>query len=303
MISVDRIMKIPYKTAFVVNPTSGGGHAGKTWPLIASKLDRSGQLYKVYFTHEPGDGRVMAEKAVSEGAELVVAVGGDGTLYEVVNGIDLDKNIFAVMPLGTGNGFRRSCFLPRQWQNILEGLAFWTPRSIDIGVVNDSYFLNVLGIGFDAAVAELASEKYKIIKGYAAYVAAFFDELNVFDYFCTNIKSENWEVEQQKTLLVVIANGPYYGGGFNIAPHAVIDNGQLDLIIIRKQKKPETTILAFQALVGKHLDNAAVITAKVTDLEIDADHPVPIHIDGEVIGKLPVKIGVKPRALKILAPY
>ncbi|MBM4235250.1 MAG: diacylglycerol kinase family lipid kinase [Firmicutes bacterium] len=298
----NRKLNIPYKTAFVVNPTSGAGHAGKTWPQIAAVLDQSGQQYKVYFTHSSGDGKTLAAKAVKEGAELVVAVGGDGTLFEVVNGINPDQTVFAVIPLGTGNGFRRSCALPGHWQAALLGLGSWQPRRIDLGMINGTYFLNVAGIGFDAAVAEMASEKYKIIKGYTAYVVAFFDELTHFDHFNTRIKCDQWEIDQPDTLLVLVANGSYYGGGFTIAPQAEIDDGQLDLIIIRKLNNPETTLLAFQAMVGKHLDHSAVITTKIDRFTVEADHQVPMHIDGEVIGKLPVEIGIKPGALQIIAP-
>ena len=298
----NRKLKIPYKTAFVVNPTSGAGYAGKTWPHIAAMLDQSGQQYKVYFTRVSGDGTTLAAKAVKEGAELVVAVGGDGTLFEVVNGIYPDQTVFAVIPLGTGNGFRRSCALPGQWQAVLLGLSSWQPRRIDLGVINGTYFLNVAGIGFDAAVAEMASEKYKMIKGYTAYVVAFFDELTHFAHFSTRIDCAEWEIEQQNTLVVVVANGSYYGGGFTIAPQAEIDDGKLDLIIIRKLTNPETTVLAFQALVGKHLDHSAVIATKIDRIKIEADHQVLVHIDGEVIGKLPVEIGIKPGVLQILAP-
>jgi diacylglycerol kinase (ATP) len=298
----DRKIKIPYKTSFVVNPTSGAGHAGKTWPRIAEMLDQSGQQYRVYFTVGRGDGTVLAAKAVREGAELVVAVGGDGTLYEVVNGIDPDQTVFAVIPLGTGNGFRRSCALPGQWQSVLQGLSSWQPRLIDLGLINGSFFLNVAGIGFDAAVAEMAAEKYKVIKGYPAYVAAFFDELTHFDHFCTRVDCAEWEIEQQNSLLVMVANGPYYGGGFNIAPQAAIDDGKLDLIIVRKLTNPETTLLAFQAMVGKHLDHSAVIATKIDRVRVEADRQVPVHIDGEVIGKLPVEIDIRPAALQILAP-
>jgi diacylglycerol kinase (ATP) len=265
-------------------------------------LDQSGQQYRVYFTVGRGDGTVLAAKAVREGAELVVAVGGDGTLYEVVNGIDPDQTVFAVIPLGTGNGFRRSCALPGQWQSVLQGLSSWQPRLIDLGLINGSFFLNVAGIGFDAAVAEMAAEKYKVIKGYPAYVAAFFDELTHFDHFCARVDCAEWEIEQQNSLLVMVANGPYYGGGFNIAPQAAIDDGKLDLIIVRKLTNPETTLLAFQAMVGKHLDHSAVIATRIDRVRVEADRQVPVHIDGEVIGKLPVEIDIRPAALQILAP-
>ncbi len=293
---------IPYKTAFVVNPTSGAGHAGKTWPQIAERLDQSGLKYKVYFTRCSGDGRFMAEKAVSAGAELVVAVGGDGTLVEVVNGIDLDRTVFAVIPLGTGNGFRRSCGLPGQWQSVLQGFSCWQPRRIDLGVINGTCFLNVAGIGFDAAVAEMASEKYKMIKGYTAYVLAFFDGLTRLDHFYTRVTCDRWGIEQPNTLLVVVANGPYYGGGLTIAPHASLDDGSLDLIIVRRPTGTETTVLAFQAMAGMHLENSAVISTKIDSFRVEADHQVPVHIDGEIIGKLPAEIMIKPGALQILAP-
>ncbi len=297
-----RPINIPYNTAFVVNPTSGAGNAGKVWPQIAELLDYSGQRYKVYFTRFHGDGSNLAAKAVREGAELVVAVGGDGTLREVVNGIEPDQTVFAVIPLGTGNGFRRGCGLPGQWQSALYGLGQWQPRKIDLGVINGSYFLNVAGIGFDAAVAEMASDKYRKVKGYTAYLMAFFDELQHFDHFSAKIAGQEWEALQHDALLILAANGPYYGAGFKIAPDAAIDDGKLDLIIIRKLNNPETTLLAFQAMVGRHLNHQAVISAKVKEVHIEADHQVPLHIDGEITGKLPVQISVKAGALRIIAP-
>lgn len=305
MNSISLNKKIPYKTAFVVNPTSGGGYAGKCWPQIEDVLKNAGQHYRVYFTGKRGEGTTLAERAAEDGAELVVAVGGDGTLFEVVNGIDLIKNIFAFLPLGTGNGFKSACALPSQWLPILQGLATWKPQLIDLGVINNRYFLNVVGIGFDAAVAAMASQKYGKVKEYAgnaAYLAAFFDELIGFESFCARLKGDRLEIVQQDALLVAVANGSYYGGGFRIAPQAVINDGELDLIVVRRQNNPETTLLAFQALVGKHLDNSAVISTKITDLLIDADRQVLVQVDGEITGTLPVRIGIRPKALRILVP-
>lgn len=294
--------RIPYRTAFVINPAGGGGNAGKVWPSIAKLLDQWRQPYKAYFTRVPGEGTILAQKAVAGGAELVVAVGGDGTVREIINGIDLNSTVFGIIPLGTGNGFRRSCHIPGRWEQALNGLTQWMPRCVDVGEINGSYFLNVVGIGFDAAVAETAAGKYCKIKGYMAYLPAFFNELMSFKHFSAEIKTNNSLISEDNVLLAVIANGQYYGGVFAIAPQAVIDDGSLDLILVRKRNNPETTLLALQALAKRHLDSSAVVTAKGTKFSISADHVVPVHIDGEVVGTLPAEIIIKPAALRMLLP-
>jgi diacylglycerol kinase (ATP) len=293
---------LPYNTAFVVNPAAGGGHAGRVWPHIAHILDQSGQPFQAYFTNAQGTGPALAARAVREGAELVVAIGGDGTLREVVNGIDLDKTLFGIIPLGTGNGFRRSCGISGNWEQALQGLAEWAPRRIDVGEVNGSYFLNVVGIGFDAAVAEMAADKYSKIKGYGAYLAAFFEELMTFDYFCAQVESPGLKIREEHALLALVANGTYYGGSFAIAPQAIINDGKLDLLVVRKRNNPETTLLAVKVLAGTHIEDSGVLTHRCTKFEINAEHHVPVHIDGEVIGSLPAKISILPAALQIIAP-
>lgn len=295
-------MKIPYKTAFIINPAGGGGNSGRVWPLIAKRLDARGQKYQTYFTGKQGDGTRLAEEAVTKGAELVVAVGGDGTVREVVNGIEIKRTLFGIIPLGTGNGFRRSCAIPGQWDEALDGLACWDPRLIDVGTINGSYFLNVVGIGFDAAVAAMAYSKYSNLKGYMPYVAAFFDELMHFNYFSATVETNTALIKEEQTLLVVIANGCFYGGAFAIAPQALIDDGRLDLILVRKTNYPETTLLAVEVLAKKHLTSKAVVSLSSTNYKVEADQEVPVHVDGEVIGSLPAEICLEPASLKIIAP-
>jgi len=99
-----------------------------------------------------------------------------------------------------------------------------------------------------------------------------------------------------------VANGSYYGGSFSIAPQARIDDGKHDLLVIRKRNNPETTLLAVKILTGTHIEDSGVLAHRDTKFEINADHQVPVHIDGEVIGSLPVKISILPAALQIIAP-
>jgi len=293
---------IPYNTAFIINPAGGSGNSGRIWVRIAQQLDQSGQRYLAYFTEARGDGTRLAEQAVAAGAELVVAVGGDGTIREVINGINVNKNILGIIPLGTGNGFRRSCNIPGQWESALNGLSQWSPRVIDIGEVNGTLFLNVVGIGFDAAVENIASGKYKNLKGYLSYIAAFFKELVSFKAFHSSLVCDGTVCVESDTLLVVAANGSYYGGNMCIAPQARIDDGYLDICLIKKMKALETTFLALKVLLKKPLDHESVITKKTRQIYIYAENDVPVHIDGEVIGKMPIEIKIKPSALRVLAP-
>ena len=295
-------IKFPYKTAFIINPTSGGGYAGKVWPKIAGLLAKRGQPYSAYLTREQGDGTWLATKAVEEGAELVVAVGGDGTIGEVLNGIVLKKTILGIIPLGTGNGFRHSTAIPGQWEAALNGLSYWSPRLVDVGRVNRSLFLNVVGIGFDAAVEQLASGKYHSLKGYLAYVPAFIEELASFKHFKASLNYNNRDQLIKDALLVLISNGACYGGQMCIAPQASIDDGKLDLTVIRNIQPTETAVLAAQALLKRPFNHDSVSFEKLTKITITADKDVPIHIDGEVVVSQPIEIEIIPKALKLLAP-
>jgi diacylglycerol kinase (ATP) len=286
----------------VVNPTAGQGKALKVWDKTASILKQSGQDFAFYLTEKQGDGTRMAGEAARAGAELIVGVGGDGTLNEIVNGLNFSDNILGIIPTGTGNGFRRSCSIPGNWQAALSGLSQWKPRYIDLGRVNDHYFLNVVGIGFDAAVEELASGKYHNLKGYLSYIPAFIEELATFKYFPAILCFEQTSHQEDKLLLIVINNGAYYGGSMCIAPQASVDDGKLDLTIIRRIGARETIILAVRALLKKQLTHKAISKETIRSIRIESDESVPIHIDGELIGKLPITIELKASTLKIMAP-
>jgi diacylglycerol kinase (ATP) len=295
-------LSLLYKTAFIVNPAAGGGKAEKTWRQIEKILKESGLTFSVYICGSRGEAKEFALQAVKHGSELVVAVGGDGTVNEVANGIDLEKTILGIIPLGTGNGFRRACGIPGGWWESLRGLSSWLPRSVDVGTVNGRRFLNVIGIGFDAAVAEMAVEKYGRMKGYLPYVAAFFEKLGQFGHFAVSIQCDDQTFTENETLLVAVANGSNYGGRVSIAPQARIDDGKLDLVLVRKGSKRETTYLAAKVLLRRHLNDSSIITGRGRQLEVIADHPVPVHADGEMTGNLPIKISLEKTPLKILAP-
>lgn len=296
------VKAIPYDTAFVVNPAGGGGQAGKIWENIAALLEKRGQKYRVYFTSKPGHGSRLASRAAEEGAELIVAVGGDGTINEVVNGIDFERNIVGIIPAGTGNGFRKACKITGNWQGALDGLALWQPRSIDIGCADGHYFVNVAGIGFDAAVEQLAAGKYGNLKGYLAYLPAFFEELAAFNQFKTAVTINGRKIEQANTVLIILANGTHYGLNMCIAPDAFIDDGKLDFLMLHSTGPAGTFALAAQALIHKPKSHKFFAAEKVSRVYIESEDAVPVHLDGEVTGSLPIEIALVPAALRLLCP-
>ncbi|HOA36190.1 MAG TPA: diacylglycerol kinase family lipid kinase [Bacillota bacterium] len=295
---------IPFKTVFIVNPKAGGGRAMRVWRRMESLLRDAGQSYQLYYTRCRGDATSIAEKARSNGAELIVGVGGDGTLLEVVNGLDLKKNILGIIPAGTGNGFRRSLKIPGNCLKALLEMPRWKPRRVDIGTLNGIRFLNVAGFGFDAKVTQFAKADDQKLPGYSAYVAGFLKELASFSSFPTKVKDmENGKtIAEARTFIALVANGRYYGGQLCIAPHADVTDGQLNLLLVRRMNYVETATLTIRAFFKKHLGHSAIYTSSCREVTISAGENIPVHVDGELMGSLPAKIAIHPGALHVLTP-
>lgn len=221
---------------------------------------------------------------------------------EIVNGLDFQKNLLGIIPGGTGNGFRRSLKIPANPARALLGLFHWKPRRIDLGVFNGRYFLNVAGFGFDAAVTRLATVDNRFLRGYPAYVSAFLAKLATFKSFSAVLTCDGVKTREDKVLMAVISNGRFYGGQLCIAPRARVDDGKLDLCLIRKTGYAQTIALAVRAFFRSHLGHPAIYAAQCTAVEIETDLVVPVHIDGDIIGSLPAAVGVKPGLLSVIAP-
>lgn len=270
-------MLIPFKTVFIVNPKAGNGRAERVWRKMEPLLRDAGQPYRVHYTRWRGDATSIAEKMRSNGAELIIGVGGDGTLLEVVNGLDLKKNILGIIPAGTGNGFRRSLKIPGDYRKVLLGMPGWEVRRIDLGTFNDIRFLNQAG---------------------------FIREVGKFKGFQTQVRDmeDGRTITADKIFIAMVANGPYYGGQLCIAPQADIADGRLNLLLVQKMNFAETAVVALRAFLKNHLSHRAIYTASCREVTIDAAEYVPVQIDGELLGSLPARIQTHPGALQVLAP-
>ena len=296
-------MLLPFKTVFIINPTAGRGRAARVWRRLELLLHDARQHFHAYYTRCRNDATAIAEKARALGAELIVGVGGDGTLLEVVNGLDLKKNIFGIIPAGTGNGFYRSLKIPGNQRTVLLKMSGWEPQQVDIGTFNGIRFLNTVGFGFDAVLTQFVKAENQKLPGYSAYVAGFLKELPRFKSFSTVATIDNRKrVEEENTFIALVANGGYYGGQLRIVPHADVADGELDLLLVQRMNCPETSIVAIRAFFRSHLSHRAFFTAPCREVTISAGDDIPVQIDGELLGSLPAKVTVQPGALSILAP-
>ena len=295
----------PYRTAFIVNPYAGGKRGQNIWKTVESYLTEHGIKYEAYYTNnDAGDATRSAERACKEGAELIVGIGGDGTQKEIVNGIDLEKNILGVLSGGTANGFRRSLKIPQNPLVALKGLFNWPVIEMDLGQVNNTYFLNSVGMGYDARVSLTATSQDYWLKGYPGYVSACLQHA-FYPPRPVTVQLDDDEAFTCETFLTLVANGRFYGGQMCIAPQARIDDGFLDFELVHPMSFPYKFAGAMLALARNHTWMKQIETRRIRRAVISCeDDTLPVQVDGETknMERFPLHFQVHPKALKIISP-
>ena len=271
-----------------LNPVAGRGRAGRTIPQVTRLLDSVGLVHVLVASESVGDLESKVFDAASAGAEKILVAGGDGSIHEVVNGILRSGRPIelGVIPIGTGNDFAKACSIPVGWEDAITELAGRlqsnTPaRLIDAGRMNDRFFANGAGIGFDAKINRIARDiQWRI--GDLVYLAAVFK--GMIDGVTTphvTMKFSGQTVEGPITLANV-SNGAWVGGMFHIAPMARNDDGELDLVIAGAVTRLRIMALLPMLMRGTHIDQPEITHARITQCEITTTAPVPSHLDGEV---------------------
>lgn len=289
---------------FIVNPFAGGGGGRRFADLLTAKLaplERELGPVELWRTEGPGHAEELARRAVARGASLIVAVGGDGTVHEVVNGMAGSHASLGVIPFGTGNDFAKALGIPRSPEKALETLVKGQRRWIDLGRANDRYFAGVASAGFDAEVAALAKEGPRFLKAYSAYALAAWKAWRRF-------RPKRFHVEAgDRTFafygwLVACANIPTYGGGFLIAPGAQVDDGLLDVCLVGEARRLEFLAQSWKAFFGRHVRHPKVTSFRTPKATLSGDPSLILQADGEVLGPLPAHLQAIPQALKVVVP-
>ena len=257
-------------------------------PRISALLRDAGVEFEEISSTAVGDLEQRVRQHVDRGVDRIVVAGGDGSIHEAVNGIMTAKGTarLGVIPTGTGNDFAKACDIPLDWEHATRLLgdriaagASW--RCIDIGRMNDRYFANGVGIGFDAKVTRVA-RAYRWPIGDFVYLFALFRCL--VDGVITpdmTITSDELTTSGPKTL-VNVSNGAWVGGMFHIAPMADNSDGKLELLMADPVSRLRTLALLPKIIAGKHLPEKEVSHVAVTRVTIESAGPVPSHLDGEI---------------------
>ncbi|UCE97881.1 MAG: diacylglycerol kinase family lipid kinase [Dehalococcoidia bacterium] len=302
-------MPVP-QAKVIVNPVAGARTTYRKWPKISRFLRHIGLPFEFQYTEGVGHAIELAREAVNNGCQLLVAVGGDGTVNEVANGVllseDLSEAAIGIISTGTGGDFIRSAGINRDYTKACSSLTGAKRRLIDVGVVeyyndgkrNKRFFINSSGIGFDAAVAEISNQLPKFLGGTIPYIIGLFKSLVGYKNKLVTVSMNN-RTETKRILSLVVANGNYFGGGMRVAPLAYIDDGLLDVISVGDMGKLEL-LKAFPTIYkGTHIDHPKVETAKTTQIKIESTERFSVHADGEFLGEGPVSFGVIPSTLSV----
>jgi len=287
----------------IVNLIAGHGRCKALFPKVKEELDRRGIAYELHYTNEPQEATDVAKWGIDAGCRRIVAMGGDGTVNEVTNGLIGRDAVLAVIPAGTGNDFIRMLGIPADPFDALSVLTEGVERTMDLGRVDDERcFVNGMGIGLDAQVARDVLQMERL-RGAAAYVTAAVRQVFRFDAFPVTIESSDWQVELS-CLSIGVSNGKYAGGGFKLAPKASVDDGRIDISAIEDYSVIERLVRLPRVRAGAHLGWQKVHYRQLASATISSPKKLIAHMDGEPY-RLPsgeFTVSVVPDALRVLVP-
>jgi YegS/Rv2252/BmrU family lipid kinase len=282
----------------IVNPAAGRGKVGRLSGAILKAARERGA--RAFLTEGPGHATEIAQGA-PEGAR-VVAVGGDGTVHEVLKGLAGTGKVLGVVPIGSGNDFARMLGLKGlPWREALEHALFAPEEAIDLGLVNGEAFGASLGIGFDALVAKKALSAPPFLRGMPRYLYALFAVLKDLRLPEGRVLLDGEEVHRGRLLLLAAMNGPMYGGGIPIAPMADPRDGLLSLVLARELSRLGVVLILPRLLLGRHLGHPQILAYSGREVEVEFPHPVPAHADGELLPEASrYRAEVRPLGLKVV---
>jgi diacylglycerol kinase (ATP) len=299
----------------ILNPQSSKGATGKRVAEIQQALHELGLNFNLSLTERPWHAAELARAAVADGYDAIVAVGGDGTVNETLNGIlgSPDQNgagpVLGVLPVGRGNDFCFASGIPLDFKAACQNLAAARVRSMDAGRISSEqeaslrYFGNGVGIGFDAVVSRVANRAK--LSGFLGYFVAALQTMYIY-YKAPDMQIElSNEVIRQRSLMVSIMNGRRAGGGFLMAPHGNPSDGVLDLCIAKNISKAKILMLIPRFMQGTQETHPAIQVKKDTRVTVRAmDGHLPVHVDGEVLSAelKEIKVEILPGRLKVIAP-
>ncbi len=289
------------KVRVIYNPSSGKEEMKRLLPDVLMRLEEAGYEASAHATRGAGDATRAAETAVERGYNLVIAAGGDGTIYEVVNGLAERPNrpALGIIPAGTTNDFARSLGLPRSILGACDRIIQGKRQAVDVGKINDRYFINIAGGGTLTEVTYNVPSKLKTVLGQLAYYMKGIEKLVFLHPTHVRIEARDLVIDEE-IMLFLIANSNSVGGFEKLAPQAKLSDGLFDCLVMKKCSVPELIRVATHVLRGDHIHDPHIIYFQTDYLKATSSGEVQLNLDGEMGGTLPFTFQVLPRHIDLI---
>lgn len=298
------------KTILILNPVSGTSMMASNQDTpedneatILAALNEYAITPEVWHTTKEDPGQGLAKKAAASGAELVIAAGGDGTIHAVAHGLIGTNSTLGIIALGTMNNLARSLKIPEEIKQACEVIAQGDSKQIDVGTINEHVFLEVTGIGLDAALFPAAEEIKNpgLLSTLRGVIEGLF-KLYTFRPTRMKIAFDDNKSRSYHAIQVTICNSPSYGAHIQVAPEALMDDGLLDVVIYRNFSKFEYIRHAISISQGRRMLQPGITHHRSKSLRVTGDQPIEMHADGIPHGTTPATIKVVPGALRVRIP-
>jgi diacylglycerol kinase (ATP) len=292
------------KYKLIANPAACGGGSSRIILKTLELFKERGAVFDFELTRGPKDAERIARRAC-EACDVVVVIGGDGTVNETIPGMLYSQKPLGIVPGGSGNDFIKPLNIPNNVEKAVAVILSGKTRVIDVGRINDRYFANGVGMGFDAAVNQASCGINHSKRGLMLYLRALLKTLGKFDAVPMKI-SINGESIEQDLFLLTVGNGTTVGGGFKLTPHALVDDHLLDITMVKPMGTPTLLWHLPKVFLGT-IDKVKkyVSVRRTTSLLVESESPVPIHVDGEVYSGQgnSYTIEIVPHALTVIGNF
>ncbi len=281
----------------IINPTAGNGYAFRVGAQLVEFLQGRKIAHTASVTKRPGEATALAREAARNGAATVVAVGGDGTVTEVMRGICGTRAALGIVPAGTGNDFSKSLGIPKKPSEAMEFILSHPPRPVDVGQVNDRLFLNVCGTGFDVCVLDAMQRAKKYMRGMLPYLWGVVRTILTYRPAMITFEIDGGEPFVKPLLLLGVANGRYIGGGMCVAPDAQPDDGRFDLIMVDAMPNWKMPRYLLKLVSGRIREIPGVSFLRCQRVTMRAQG-MRFNMDGEIDPLDEATFTIRPGALK-----
>lgn len=290
------------KILFIVNPVAGHGNGKNLIRVINEYMTKANVEYSIKISNKIGNVTELARWGCEQGYSDIIAVGGDGSLVEAVNGMYLDRSVtLGILPAGTGNDFARVLNFSKDYDACLEAILIGETKNVDVCEVNGERFINVCCCGIDGEIIMDTDRIKRKIRGSSAYLLSTLKALATYQAKKVIIKIDE-ESYHRDAILVAVGNGKFIGGGMMVTPEAEIDDGLLDVCIVNKLSKPKLIALFPSIFKGEHIHiKPTVEYIKGKNIQIETlEDRLLINADGNIIGTTPAHIKMSGNKLKMI---